>query len=352
MNNMNLPPSETQAAPMVRYPNQVQILQRAVAGDRQSANLVLLYLSSSITDLRLIMMTAIHDWPHARLWRHLLLCLSLHRWGTTLKDSSDVDCSRRDDPESSHRIDSCLCEVFAIDESQAEQAAKQTVLRLGLASPEPVVRHTAAYLMALRGNKESLPFLEEVIDYGDKNWKLRVISALAALEDERSGILLLRALAQTDKQVHQAASRAIAELGKLARPALLSALEHPNSHVRWHAARGLGAISDRLVGDQRAIRILVSGLLDANQAVSWASASTLAEIGRPAVSAILGLICAQGMTEPLRQTVYHALNAMKGPCRQKLAELVEALSSPTSSGNAPAIASRMLVEEVCTPSKT
>ena len=263
-----------------------------------------------------------------------------------------MDCTRRDDPESSNRIDSCLCEVFAVDESQAELAAKEIVLRLGLASPEPAVRHAASYLMALRGNIESLPFLEEVIDYGDKNWKLRVISALAALEDERSGLLLVRALAQSDKQVHQAASRAIAELGKLARPALISALEHPNSHVRWHAARGLGAISDRLAGDKRAIQILVSGLVDANQAVRWASASTLAEIGRPAVPPILGLICAKGMTEPLRQTVYHALNAMKGPCRQKLAELVESLSSPSSSGNAPAIASRMLVEEVCSPSRT
>jgi hypothetical protein len=334
------PPNETPTLPKpVRYPGQVEILQRAVAGDLQAADLVLSYLSSSIPDLRHLMLTAIHDWHHTRLWLHMLRCLAVHRWSLEPGQSPALDCHRRDDQQASERIDRAIAEAFVVDESLAEQSAKEVVLRLGLASSEAPVRYASACLLGLRGNPDSLPFLERAIDFGDTDWKIYAIASLATMNDERCGPPLVRALAQSNPQVHKAAGRALEELGAVVQPALIQALEHPSSHVRWHAARCLGAI-----GDVRAIHVLAEGLLDENRQVRWASASALAEIGSPAVPAILDIIRTHPVNEGLRQVLFHALHAMPQASRKELLPLIEALGSPATSSLAPAIASKIIME--------
>jgi hypothetical protein len=340
MQNLPSPPNETHPPAMpVRYPSQVETLQRAVAGDLEAADLVLTYLSSSIPDLRHIMLTAIHDWHHTRLWKHMLRCLALHRWSLEPGQAKTMDCHRRDDPQASERIDHSIAEAFVVDESVAEKSAKEVVLRLGLASSEAPVRYASACLLGLRGNPDSLPFLERAVDFGDTDWKIYAIASLAALNDERSGPPLVRALAQPNLQVHKAAGRALEEMGAVAQPALIQALEQPDSHVRWHAARCLGAI-----GDVRAMHVLAAGMLDDDRSVRWASASALAEIGGPAAPAILDIIRTHRVDEDLRQVVYHALHTMPSASRKELQPLIEALSSPATSSLAPAIASKMVME--------
>jgi hypothetical protein len=341
MQHLPSPPDETHFPHKpARYPSQVEILQRAVAGDIEAADLVLTYLSSSIPDLRHLMLTAIHDWHHTRLWKHMLRCLAVHRWSLEPGQVKSMDCHRRDDPQASERIDRAIAEAFVVDESQSEQSAKEVVLRLGLASSEAPVRYASACLLGLRGNPASLPFLERAIDYGDTDWKIYAIASLAALNNDRCGPALVRALALPNPQVHKAAGRALQELGAVAQPALVQALEHPDSHVRWHAARCLGAI-----GDVRAVHVLAAGLLDENRAVRWASASALAEIGAAAAPAILDIIRLHRLNEDLRQVVFHALHAMPAAARKELQPLIEALSSPATSSLAPVIASKMLMEE-------
>ncbi len=340
MSNLLSPPNETPTLPKpVRYPGQVEILKRAVAGDLEAADLVLSYLSSSIPDLRHLMLSAIHDWHHTRLWQHMLRCLAVHRWNLQPGHTPAMDCHRRDDPQASERIDRSIAEAFVVDESLSEQSAKEVVLRLGLASSEAPVRYASACLLGLRGNPDSLPFLEWAVDFGEVEWKIYAIASLASLNDERCGPPLVRALAQTNPQVHKAAGRALEELGAIVQPAMIQALEHPDSHVRWHAARCLGAI-----GDVRAIHVLAVGMLDENRMVRWASASALAEIGAPAVAAILDTIRSHRLDESLRQVVFHSLHAMPLPVRKELRSLIKALGSPATSTLAPAIASRMLLE--------
>ena len=213
------------------------------------------------------------------------------------------------------------------------------MLRLGLASSEARVCYASACLLGLRGNPDCLPFLERAIDFGETDWKIYAIASLAVLNDERCGPPLVRALAQSNPRVHKAAGRALAEMGAIIQPALIQALEHPSDHVRWHAARGLGAI-----GDVRAIHVLAAGLVDENRQVRWASASALAEIGSPAVPAILEILRTHPLDEDLRQVVFHSLHAMPLAARKELLPLIEALASPATSSLAPAIASRMVIE--------
>jgi HEAT repeat protein len=334
MTDQFFPPQRISHHPnFVRYPQQVTLLQQAVNDDIQAVEIVLTYLGSSIHDLRVIMQAAMHDWHHTRLWQHLLRCLALHRW------NGEGDCPRLEESKALQRIDRSITEVLIVDESAAERREKETVLRLGLGSPEPQVRYASACLLGLRNQPEAIPFLTEVINYGERRWKLLAIVALEILDREECSFPLILALADPDQAVHQAASRAIPKLGRKAIPGLLPAISHPDSHVRWHAARALGVI-----GDKRAVRELAEGLADDNEVVRWASANALAVLEKESIPAILEVIGSHTMNEAFRQAVFHALHAMKEETRSKLQPLIETLSSPGTSAVAPAVAARLLIE--------
>ena len=72
---------------------------------------------------------------------------------------------------------------------------------------------------------------------------------------------------------------------------LIEALYHPDSHVRWHAARALGQI-----GNPRGIDTLVEGLHDDHPAVRWATASVLASLDAQAIPSILRALIRRPMT--------------------------------------------------------
>jgi HEAT repeat protein len=286
------------------------------------------------------MQSAVHDWPHTLLWQHLLRCYGVHRWEAETGKTGGQGQLLLNDIATASRIDQSITQLFVDDESETEHTAKDVVLRLGLANPEAGIRHAAACLLGMRGDLSSIPFLEQVIDHANSNWKLRAVIALATLDSEDCGPPLVRALAHVDPKVHRAAGRALEELGKKAENAMIEALNHPRSHIRWHAARLLG-----MTGDLRALPMLADGLTDPDQSVRWASATSLAEIGEPAVPVLLDVIRTHEMDEQLRQILYHALHAMPPAERERLKELIIELSSPTSSVNAPAIASRISLNQ-------
>jgi HEAT repeat protein len=125
-------------------------------------------------------------------------------------------------------------------------------------------------------------------------------------------------------------------------------LQHPNSHVRWHAARGLGQI-----GDTQAIEVLAEGLFDENQSVRWVTARVLASLNSTAIPAILNVLTRNRLSEPFRQAVHHALHAMPSRLTQEyLQPLLLALRSPAANVEAPRQAQRMLLDwKVSQPGK-
>lgn len=326
---------------MPRYPAQMVLLHRALEGDTQAANGILQYLSSDNPSLRQIMLATLHDAGQAEIWQHLLHCLALQRWGGAYAADMPVDCERRSDPEASHQIDRSIVEAFLSDEWESEPGLKTAVLRQALDSESGPVRFAAAYLLGLRGAPESIPTLAEAVETAEPEWQVLAVRALAGLKDERAGPPLVRALAQGDRRLHEEARRALNNLGAYARPALQEALTHPDGHIRWHAARGLGQI-----GDARAVHILAEGLRDSNYAVRWASARALAGLDLQALPAVLDQICRGDLGEPFREAAYHALHAM--PSRQAqehIQPLLAALRGPAANVAAPMLARQVLASQ-------
>jgi HEAT repeat protein len=318
--------------PVIRHKTQAKELARALDGDAEAANASLKYLSSSYPGLRQIMQETVRDLSDPRVWQFLLQCLAHQQW------HGDMDCERRSSPESSQRIDQSIIEVFVHDESMPEMEMKEAILAKALEGDDFHLRQAAAYLLALRGDGRGLHILAQIIDKGDTPWRLRAIRALGHVKDERSGPPLIRALAADRDLLHQEAQRALNQLGQLAQPALLQALYHPDSHIRWHAARRLGEL-----GDVSVAPLLAEGLLDEYQAVRWVTSEVLASLREHAVPAILSIIASKQLTDGLREAAYHALHQMDSQSMQtQLNPLLEALRSPAAASEAPAVAQRLL----------
>jgi hypothetical protein len=242
-----------------------------------------------------------------------------------------------------------IIEAYTSDPIETEQALKQRVLLQGLAANGPIQKG-AACLLGLRGDERALPVLEKIIQDATQvplkrrgpagDWSILAVEALAAINDPRCGPPLLCALAEGHGELHRAASRALRDLGDMATESLIQGLNHPDSHVRWHAARALGQI-----GNPRGIETLVEGLHDDHPAVRWATASVLASLDAQAIPYILRDLIRRPMTEPYRQAVYHALHAMPSRhTRLYLQPLLEALQGPASGVQGPAMAQKMLAE--------
>jgi len=202
------------------------------------------------------------------------------------------------------------------------------------------MRHAAGYLAGLRGDQEAIPILGEIIKSGTKEWQLRAVKALTALRDERCISPLIEALTMDRDLLHREARRALLNLGPIAEQAWLELLEHPDSHIRWEAARGLGEI-----GDAKAAPILAEGLLDENYAVRWATADVLAHLGERAIPATLTILSRYPINEPSRQAAYHALHGISNrEVQERIKPLLDALRDFTVSIGVPVIAQRLLME--------
>lgn len=320
-----------------RHPAEAHLLGLALEGDLKAVNQVLQYLSSSDPNLLRIMQETVHDLSDVQLWHHLLACLATHRWETA---GGGRDCERRADPLASERIDQAIMQLFTFDENQWEKPAKEAILHAGLEEQAPEIRHAAVLLLALRGDPQAIPGLGEILDFGKPQWKLRAVEAMCNLHDERCGFVLIKALAVDNEVLHRAARHALIAQGPLAEPAYLLALNHPDSHIRWHAARGLG-----MLGNARAVELLAQGLYDDNLSVRWATAGALARLDAAAVPAILKVLITHKISESLRRASYHALHAMSSPhTQERLRPLLETLRSSGANLRAPGVAQRLLAE--------
>lgn len=310
------------------------LLRNALRGDEQAVNKALIYLSSTNPHLCKIMQEAVHDLEDLRIWHKLLMCLALHQW------EDHLDCQRRSDPEASMRIDQAIIEVFLEDRNGWEKPQKEKILQDALTNTTPRMRYAAAYLLGLRGDHQAIPFLSEAIESQYVEWKLRAVKALANLKDEKCGPPLLKLLIEDRGKLHREASRALHSLGKLARPAWEQALDHPDSHIRWHAARGLGEM-----GDSRLALILAEGLRDDDYAVRWATADVLAKLGEEGVPATLTMLSRYPLSEQFRRAAYHALHGVvSNQTRKRLKPLLDSMRGPAASVEAATVAQKLLME--------
>jgi hypothetical protein len=349
-------------------PSLSHLIDQAAAGDPEAIHNVLKYLNSANSDLRHMMQAALHANHDERLWRRMLLCIAHDCWpaagqaGEQAKTGATHSAPQAVDSRLAlSRATQAITEVFVLEsdmEGEAELEVKQKVLLPALEDEDGLVRWAAGYLLGLRGNLRAIPALDEILSSPCRarsnltveqcvHWQLRAVQALTALNDVACGPPLIKALASPERTVHHAAGTALSELGRYAEPALLHALHHSDPHVRWHAARSLGQI-----GNPQAVDILAEGLYDERQEVRWTTARVLAYIDEPAIPSILKVLCAQPVSEPLRQSAYHALNGMACMHYPEIAAYLQPLldvlrrqtAISTIAVEAPQIAQRMLAE--------
>ena len=151
---------------------------------------------------------------------------------------------------------------------------------------------------------------------------------------------LLELLANKDAVIRQKARQSLVVMGKSAVPSLAGALKNSMvDHVRWEAAKALGAI-----GDSRAIPSLVKALGDSDQDVVWLAAEALSRFKKTAWPQLLhALIISEPDSVLLRKGAHHVLQSQKEEgFNDLLAILRTALESSTGSESTPFAASDML----------
>jgi HEAT repeat protein len=319
---------------ITRHSSESEILRLALDGDSKAADKFLTYLSSDNPHLRQIMKEAIHDLHDERIWQYLLYSLALHRWNDC------IDCNRRSEHGASERIDQAIIEVFTTDEADWEKPVKDMVLTQALEDPAPRIRSASSCILGLRGDLRAIPALAETAESANEEWQLRAVKALTALKDERCGPPLFTLLATSRGELHKQAGRALLGLGELAKSTWLAGLNHPDSHIRWHSARGLGEI-----GEAGYAKILAEGLRDKSYVVRWASADVLAQLGAEAVPATISMLTHHQLDEQFRQAVFHALNGINSHLvKERIKPLLDALRGPAASIEAPMLAQHLLAE--------
>ena len=151
---------------------------------------------------------------------------------------------------------------------------------------------------------------------------------------------LMNLLASKNGATRMKARKSLVALGKPAVPSLTRTLRNSKEdHVRWEAAKTLGAI-----GDVRSIPALVSALEDSDQGVVWLAAEALRKFKKIAWPQLLrSLVKSKPDSVLLRQGAHHVLrNQKEDGFNDLLATLRTALESNSASESTPFAASNIL----------
>ena len=126
---------------------------------------------------------------------------------------------------------------------------------------------------------------------------------------------LIARLADSDGLIRQRAREELVDIGQPAVPALISALDSPEGHVRWEVVKALQDIADPAVAPA-----LVRALEDREFGVRWLAAEGLVNMGRRSLASLLKALTERGDSVWLREGAHHVLKAMS---RRGLPEPVE-----------------------------
>ena len=152
--------------------------------------------------------------------------------------------------------------------------------------------------------------------------------------------LLIDILKSENGATRQKARKTLVALGKPSVPSLTQALQNSKlDHVRWEAAKALGAI-----GDTRAIPRLVNALEDSDPDVAWLAAEALRQFKKAAWPSLLRQLIKDGSESALlRQGAHHVLrNQKENGFNDLLATLREDLESNTFQESTPLAAYAVL----------
>jgi HEAT repeat protein len=117
--------------------------------------------------------------------------------------------------------------------------------------------------------------------------------------------VLVAALANHEPVERQQARQALVAVGSLAVAALIDLLEHPTAHVRWEAAKALGAIRD-----PAAAPALVARLMDKDEDVRWVAAEALIALRRKGIKPLLEALADKPDSTWLQQGAHHVFNTL------------------------------------------
>ncbi|MGA2254466.1 MAG: HEAT repeat domain-containing protein [Thermoguttaceae bacterium] len=116
---------------------------------------------------------------------------------------------------------------------------------------------------------------------------------------------LIAALASSSPVTRKKARKALVALGGPAVPALIQLLSHRQPHVRWEAAKALGAVADPI-----AASALVNALEDRDGDVRWLAAEGLAALGQDALQPLLAALIERNERDWLCEGAHHICHAL------------------------------------------
>lgn len=125
------------------------------------------------------------------------------------------------------------------------------------------------------------------------------------VQDAATIASLIGALTSHDRLVRQSARQSLVAMGRPAVVPLIKALADPNDHVRWEAAKVLGAIRD-----PAAAPALVRVLEDDRFEVRWVAGEGLIALGRDGLVPLLQTLVEKSDSVWLREGAHHVLRAL------------------------------------------
>lgn len=159
-------------------------------------------------------------------------------------------------------------------------------------------------------------------------------------QTERKIESLVDLLASTDDKVRRKARMSLIAMGKPAVSSLMEVVQNSNVYkARWEAAKALGEI-----GDANAIPALVKALEDPETDVVWLAAEALKKFGKAAWPELLNTLTRQGAESvSLRNAAHHVFRKQREEGLNDLLEILrKSLESGAVSETTPMAAYRLL----------
>ncbi len=117
---------------------------------------------------------------------------------------------------------------------------------------------------------------------------------------------LIFQLDDADGLKRKQARKELVALGKASSPALITALSHPQDHVRWEAAKAL-----QMIRDPQAASALVSTLKDKVADVRWAAAEALIPLKEYAILPIIEALAENYNSVTFRRVAHYVLRYLE-----------------------------------------
>lgn len=271
------PPSSNQPATDVTPPigtTPPQILAEDAATGRRGAAWRLLYWVIENDPRAVVAVSSLDD---DRLARHLVEFIAE---GTTWAGKPFVVPKPLRTAYARTRLRTLFLPGAGIDPVRSER-----VLLSMARDKRPAVRETAIYLLGIIGSSAATPILTEALDDPVPTVRLQAAKALGRVGDPTAIPALLNALRGADEQLGSHLFSALVRMGHDAVPPLIERSASSSAWVRWNCLRALSEINDN-----RALPVLVQGLLDTDHSVVWMAAKGLVHFGRVGLGPLLLLL--------------------------------------------------------------